>query len=274
MHSVAAFTCFDLPEIRETLDAWWAGLARHCRQAGIEDVPNKLLRPIDERRVWEHPAVLLGQLDGYRCVHVYGDRLRVLATPCYKARGCVGPRFRCLVLVREDDSAQVWTELQSRKVGVEGLDLLGSWRLFKAWVEAVSDPASFFGRVIISGGALDSLALLHSEAVDYVLVDCVTYALIERERPEALQGVRIIAETETGLAPPIVTSRLQPPERVHKLGRALIAALTDPEIAPIRKRLLISAIEVPGEDAYEDEPHPVESTVTLLSEAREIRDGN
>jgi hypothetical protein len=40
---IASLPMYDWPEVREATDAWWAGLARHLRDAGFE-APDRLTR--------------------------------------------------------------------------------------------------------------------------------------------------------------------------------------------------------------------------------------
>jgi hypothetical protein len=40
---IATLPMYDWPQLRSSTDAWWAGLARHLRAAGI-DAPDRLTR--------------------------------------------------------------------------------------------------------------------------------------------------------------------------------------------------------------------------------------
>ncbi|MEO1089704.1 MAG: hypothetical protein AAFX81_03665 [Pseudomonadota bacterium] len=271
MHAIAALAAFDLPFLRPAQDALWLAVKGELEQRGMAGLPSKLTRPIDERRLWTHPAVLLGQLDAYRFAQVFPSSLSPVAAPHYDVEGCVGPLYRAVVVVRDEDLARAWTDLELRVAAVEGLDRLGSWRLFKAWVAGVVDPAEFFGRVMISGGAIESLSLVRTRAADYAVLDCVSWALVREHLPAAALGLRYLAETDPGLAPPFVCSAARPGEDRHLVFDALDAVVRGGASAEVCRRLRLALVEPAVAMAYDQEPRPVASTITLLSTARSQR---
>lgn len=272
MHAVAALSAFDLPFLRPAQDALWRLVREALARRGITDTPAKLTRPIDERRLWTHPAIVLGQLDAYRFAQVFPTTLVAIAAPHYDCERCEGACYRALVVVRDDADIQAWTGLEQRTAAVEGLDHLGSWRLFKAWVQGVVDPAVFFGRVIISGGSVESLSLVRSGAADYAVLDCVSWQLVRENLPAVGRGLRVLAETDPGLAPPFVCSTARGDRERHAVYDALEAVVHGGEAADVLRRLRLAAVEPAGMLAYDAEPRPVESTVTLLSAARTQRE--
>jgi len=272
MHAVAALSAFDLSFLRPAQDAFWQLVRRELEARGFTDLPAKLTRPIDERRLWTHPAIVLGQLDAYRFAQVFPTTLVAVAAPHYDCEGCEGAFYRGLVVVRDGDDIQAWTGLEQRTAAIEGLDHLGSWRLFKAWVQGVVDPAAFFGRVIISGGSVESLSLVRSGAADYAVLDCVSWQLVREHLPAVAQGLRVLAETDPGLAPPFVCSAARGDRERHAVHDAVAAVVRSDEAAEIRRRLRLADVEPAFMLAYDAEPRPVESTVTLLSAARSERE--
>ncbi len=272
MHPIAALSAFDLSFLRPTQDALWQHVRAGLVDRGIDAVPAKLTRPIDERRLWTHPALVFGQLDAYRFAQVFPSTLVAVGAPHYACDGCDGPRYRAYVIVREADAATAWTDLEGRTAAVDGLDRLGSWRLFKAWVQGVVDPSAFFGRVVISGGAVESLSLVRSLAADYAIVDCVSWTLLREHLPASAIGLQVLAETGLGLAPPFVCSTARGDGERHALLDVLSAVVETTEAAEVCRRLRLAAIEPADTLGYASEPHPVASTVTLLSAARSQRE--
>lgn len=272
MHPIAALAAFDLPFLRPAEDAFWQRLRAELEARGFADLPHKLTRPIDERRLWTHPALLFGQIDAYRFAQVFPSSLAPVAQPIYAADGCAGPHYRAFVVVRDRDARAAWTSLQRRIAAIEGLDRLGSWRLFKAWVTGVVDPAAFFGRVMISGGPVESLVLVQTGAADYAVLDCVSWQLIREHQPSAARGLHVIAETDPGLAPPFVCSVNRDGDERRAIYAALAAVVANPRHAPVLAKLKLAGIEPPDLMAYEAEPRPVASSVTLFPVARPQRD--
>ncbi len=271
MHALASLAAFDLAFLRPAQDAFWQAMRTELAARGFVNLPAKLTRPLDERRLWTHPALLLGQIDAYRFAQVFPHTLAAVAAPHYAADGCRGPLYRALVVVREESPARAWTALEQRVAAVEGLDRLGSWRLFKAWVAGVTDPAAFFGRVMIGGGPLESLALVRSKAADYAIIDCVAWSIVREHQPAAARDLRVVAETDPGLAPPFVSSVMRDCDERRLIYAALEAVVNDPAHADICAKLRLGRVEPAEALAYEAEPRPVESTITLLSAARNQR---
>ncbi len=272
MHEVAALSAFDLAFLRPAQDAFWQLLRPALEARGLEALPPKLTRPIDERRLWTHPSVVLGQLDAYRFAQVFPASLVAVAAPHYDAEGCEGPYYRSLVVVRDEERVTAWTALEQRTAAIEGLDRLGSWRLFKAWVQGVVDPSDFFGRVVISGGSVESLSLVRSHAADYAVLDCVSWHLVREHLPAVARGLQVVAETDPGLAPPFVCSAHKTDTQRHAIYDGLAEVIGDAAARPICRRLRLAGVEPSATLAYAAEPRPVESTVTLLSAARSQRE--
>jgi ABC-type phosphate/phosphonate transport system substrate-binding protein len=77
----------------------------------------------------------------------------------------------------------------------------------RALVAPLARDGRFFDSVLPSGAHRSSLELLAKGAVDVAAIDCVTYALLRRVRPNLVAGTRVIAETEAVPALPYVTRR-------------------------------------------------------------------
>ncbi len=271
MHPIAALSAFDLSFLRPAHDAFWQLLRTELQRRGLEHPPLKLTRPIDERRLWTHPALVVGQLDAYRFAQVFPATLMPIAAPHYDCEHCDGPLYRSLVIGRDEDAPDAWTDLEGRTAAVEGLDRLGSWRLFKAWVQGVVDPSAFFGRVVISGGSVESLTLVRSGAADYAIVDCVSWMLVRQHQPSAAIGLQVIAATDAGLAPPFVSSAYHDAGQRAAIYDSLASVIRSEAAAPVCAKLRLIDIEPADVAAYAAEPRPVPSTVTLLSAARSQR---
>ena len=63
---------------------------------------------------------------------------------------------------------------------------------------------TFFSEVLVSGSHAASLGMIEAGRADAASIDCVTWALLARLRPEALAGARILVETPAAPGPPYV----------------------------------------------------------------------
>lgn len=249
--SIASLGMYDLPEVADATDAWWAGLARALSREGVADVPARLTRDRAVQAVWRAPDLLLSQTCGYPLTHEFAGRLRVVATPCYDCFGCDGPNYRSLIIVRADDAARSLADLRGRVAAVNAADSQSGYSALRAEVAPLAKSGRFFARVTTSGGHAASLALVTGGEADVCAVDCVTHALLARYRPAAVATLRVLARTAAAPGLPYVTRAGAGDDLVERLRAALVAALADPDLTAARTALLIAGAQVLPEDGYD-----------------------
>jgi len=241
---IASLPMYDLPELRAATDAWWAGVARHCRARGIAGAPRTLQRDRPRERQWQDPSLLLSQTCGHPLAARYARTLRPVATPCYGAPGCSGPRYRSLLLVREDDPARGLEQLAGTRFAVNGHD---SWSGWHALVRELARRETTRGRTItvavVTGTHRASIAAVAAGEARACAVDCVTHALLARTAPRELAGLRIVDRTASAPALPYVTRAALAERDFQRLRAALLAAVADPALAAIRATLLIAGAQ-------------------------------
>ena|GEM_PF-5573597 len=71
---------YDIPEIREALDALWTGLRRYLVREGLPGLPQSLTHGSAFADRWDDPRLLLSQCCGHDIVHRYAGKLRPIAT--------------------------------------------------------------------------------------------------------------------------------------------------------------------------------------------------
>ncbi|HEY5598605.1 MAG TPA: PhnD/SsuA/transferrin family substrate-binding protein [Kiloniellales bacterium] len=249
--SVASLPMYDLPEVAAATDAWWAGIARALRREGIEDVPDGLRRDRDLTRPWRAPDLLFSQTCGYPLTHEFAGKLCVVSTPCFDCAGCEGPRYRSLLIVREDDPAIGLGDLRGRIAAVNAPHSQSGYSALRASVAPLARSGRFFSEIVMSGGHADSLALVAGGKADLCAVDCVTHALLARYRPAAVANLRALGATVDAPGLPYVTRADASDERLRRLRAGLFAALADPSVAAAREALLIAGAEVLPAAAYD-----------------------
>ena len=249
--SVAALPWYDFAELRSHTDAWWVGIARHLRAAGVEDVPERLDRG-DYVAHWRRPDLLLSQSCGYDLLYEHAERLVPVATPCYTAAGCEGPRYRSAVLVRVDSPIERFEDLRGERVAVNQASSHSGTNAMRPLAAELQRDGAFFGEVCETGAHVESLTALRDQRVDAACVDVVVLELLEKERPAAVSGLRSVAATASAPAPPYVTARATPAARLQLLRSALLAAAADPELAAARDALGIQGFEVLPASCYDE----------------------
>jgi ABC-type phosphate/phosphonate transport system substrate-binding protein len=239
---LAALPMYDLPEVAEATDALWSALARRLRESGVKDVPDRLQRGDDPRQVWRSPDLLLAQTCGYPLVHEFDGRLALIATPRYAVGGCEGPTYRSRMVVRSDDTRERFRDFAGAVAAINSEDSHSGFNILR-WRVAQEGRSPFFGKVERTGAHLASLAAVQSGKADIAAIDCVTYALLERNRPAALAGIRVIEDTPPAPALPFVTATRATQQELGVLRRALAETVSDPALASAREALLLSGIE-------------------------------
>lgn len=249
--SFACLPWYDLAEIRDATDALWRGLVAGLHARGIGGVPGALERRVHYEDQWSSGGLLLGQACGYDVLMAHAHHLRLVATPCYAADGCEGPTYRSLVVVRDGHPARSLAELRGARCVINTPTSHSGMNVLRSLVAPLSENGRFFASAVVSGAHETSLELLRGGHADVAAIDCVTYALLIRHRPEALAGTRIVHRTAAVAAPPYVTSATTPDHVVEALRAELAAATSRPADAAIMERLGLRGVEVLEIEAYE-----------------------
>ena len=251
--TVACLPMYDLPELREATDAWWSGLAAAFEAEGLTAVPGRLTRETGggDPCHWRDPDLLLGQTCGYPLTHGLDPSLQLVATPCYGATGCDGPRYRSVFIVRHDDPAESLADLAGRRVAVNAPDSQSGCNALRAAVAPLAGGRPFFSEAVASGGHLASLTAVAEGSADLASIDCVTYALLTRHRADLGEAVRVLALSEAAPALPYVTAAGRPESEVAALQRGLARACAEPSLASVRAALLIDGVAVLPRPAYD-----------------------
>ncbi|MFO1033391.1 MAG: PhnD/SsuA/transferrin family substrate-binding protein [Hyphomicrobiales bacterium] len=233
---LASLPMYDLPELRAATDALWQAVAR---QLGVV-LP--LTRAADFMAPWRDDQLLFSQTCGYPFTHEFAGRLTYVATPCYDADGCDGPRYRSLIFAREK------VPLIALRGAVAAVNtpesMSGMLALRLVFEERV---APLFRERVMTGSHVASLAAVKAGTADVCACDCVTAALLRRHRPEALEGLVEIARSPLVPGLPFVTRAGDP----ARLRAAVTAALADPDLTSTREALLLQAIADIGAAAYD-----------------------
>lgn len=247
---VADLPWYDYIELREHTDSFWRGIADHLRRAGVVGVPEELSRTGHHAMRWQMRGLLLSQACGYDVLYDASEHIVPIATPCYAAPGCEGPRYRSFVVVRGDSEWQSFHDLRGLRLAINLVSSHSGTNALRPQAASLHREGAFFGGVVESGSHLDSLRKLHYGEVDVACIDAVVLALLRRIRPDAVANLRPVACTQTALAPPFVTSVHTSMELRRQLQAALQAALQDPRLQPAREALLLRDVTVFPVDAY------------------------
>jgi len=107
---------------------------------------------------------------------------------------------------------------------------------------AFRDRGTLLGEIVETGGHAASLASLARGETDIAAIDCVSYALLARHRPELAGKTRILDRTAQSPTLPFVTGRAQPLATIRALREALAATIADPALAASRAALFLTGM--------------------------------
>ena len=260
---IASLPMYDLPAVRQATDTLWAGLARLLRSHDLPNIPDQLDRSTPLDRQWRADDLLLSQCCGYPLVYRFADSLQVVATPHYAAEGCAGPRYRSAIIVRRGDPAGSIAGLRGRRCAINSRHSHSGMNALRAHAAGAAENGRLFAEIVETGGHGASIEAVVQDKADVAAIDCVTFALLRRHTPEAVDRVQVLEWTESAPGLPFVTAAARRADEVDTLRRALSDAMADPALASAREALLLDGISVLSEDAYSEIRHFEESAAAL-----------
>ncbi|KSB91840.1 hypothetical protein AS593_07390 [Caulobacter vibrioides] len=241
--AVAALPMYDLPELREANDKLWSAISRRLKARGVP-APARLDREQPLEAVWSNPDLLLAQTCGYPLAKRLRGAVRVLATPRYRATGCDGPLHRSAILVRADDPAANLADLRGRRCALNDPDSNTGMNLLRAEIAPLASGERFFKSVLLTGAHVASAQALVDGDADVAALDCVTWAHIQRHRPQLTEGLRVLAWTAATPGLPLIASAALP-ARIHQTTLAVLEeVMADPTLRTARQTLLLEGLDL------------------------------
>ncbi|RLC56764.1 MAG: hypothetical protein DRI30_05370 [Chloroflexi bacterium] len=247
----ASLPMYDIVEIRHAHDALWRGFARHFRRHGLENFPNRLIHDQPVNSLWSDDSLFMSQCCGYDIIHRYKHRLQVLATPWFNATGCGNGDYASTIVVPADSVFDDVTGMAGKVAVINGPESHSGMNALLSLVSPHCRSSKFFAEIKISGGHSQSLALLREGKADVASVDCITYELLGRYRPTAIEGTRPLGLTYPAPAPPYVTAGKFDRETVERMQNALLEAFEDQSLLDCRQTLLLEKIEISSAATYQ-----------------------
>jgi ABC-type phosphate/phosphonate transport system substrate-binding protein len=229
---------YDWPEIREHTDAFWAGFERH---AGLSV---KLDHDSSYSEVWRNPNLTFSQTCGYPFTHEFKDLVSYVATPHYNCAGCSGASYSSFIFARQ---ATPLHEFGGKIPAINAMDSMSGMLALKLVFASFAKGGEFFARKLITGGHLNSLQAVREGEADVCAIDAVCVALAKKYRPQALEGLVIIAQSPMVPSLPFVTRSGNP----DYLRIAMAKTFADPEIKITLDALLLNSFSNLGAGAYD-----------------------
>lgn len=247
---------YDLEETIADNDCFWSRIRAALARRGQTDLPIRLTRAADPYPLWRCSGLVLGQTCGYPLATTLVNDVRYVGAPSYSARGCEAGRYRSWLIVRERDPAERIEDLRGRRLVINGVDSLSGCKVLESMIPGRLPLDTFFSCVEISGAHLESIARVAGARADLAAIDCVTWSLLERHRPRALRGIRILAAGPALPALPFITSKSTTDAELDDLRATLTDAVRHSPDSRLADRLLLVDVDTgdAGLDAYRNLP--------------------
>lgn len=247
---IAALPMYDFPWTADALDAIWAALSRRLVRAGIP-APASLTRDRPIEAVWRDPELILGQTCGYP----YRKHLRgvvdLIATPSFAFEGCEGADHCSFLIARGGDARRTLAEFRGARAAINARDSNTGANLFRAAVAPLAGGRSFFVDVVVTGAHAASLAAVARGDADIAAIDCISYALLSKGKPELVAQVETIGRTPSTPGLPFIASAALELAARNAVRECLFEALADPALVADWAKLGVIGAQVVPSQAYD-----------------------
>ncbi len=247
----ASLPMYEFAEVHSAMQSFWRGIAKHLRREGVADVPNGLLLGRSLSELWPRSDLLLSQCCGYDVIGAYRDTLVPLAAPVFDVAECSGHSYLSHIVVPKGSAHRNLLDMRGTIVAANGPESHSGTNTLKSLVAPKCVNGRFFSKTIFTGAHVESLRLLREEKADVAAIDCVTFSILRRYRPEAVAGVEIIGQTPLAPAPPYVTHVARAPSTHERIRAALVGAFEDPNHKDDRSALLIDTLSIVDRETYQ-----------------------
>jgi len=170
-------------------------------------------------------------------VTALASHVALLATPTYGFVGCEGVRHCSFIIARRSERGGSLGDFRGARAAINGRDSNSGMNLFRAALAPLARGRPFFASVEVTGSHAASLAAVATGRLDIAAIDCVTFALLERGRPDLIGEVGVVARSPFAPGLPYIASARLAPSVIERIRAALFATLDDPSLAAAKAEL-------------------------------------
>jgi ABC-type phosphate/phosphonate transport system substrate-binding protein len=238
---IALLPMYDFPWIAAANDALWASIAARLGEAGVR-APTALTRGGDLATLWRHPALIFGQTCGYPYVTALKHTVTLIAAPEYSFPGCEGASHRSFIIRRADDPRRSLSAFRGAVAALNAYDSNTGMSLFRATITLAAGGQPFFSSVVVTGSHEASVIAVGEGRADLASIDCVSFALVKRGRPNLIERVAVVIESPTSPTLPFIASASLDQSTIEGVREALFAVLADSDLARARETLGLKGV--------------------------------
>jgi ABC-type phosphate/phosphonate transport system substrate-binding protein len=247
---IAILPMYDFPWTAAANDELWASISARLAEAGVQ-APPKVTRDGDLASLSRHPGLVFGQTCGYPYVTALKETVTLIAAPEYSFPGCEGASHRSFLIRRATDSRIALNEFRGAIAALNAHDSNTGMNLFRATIAPIAGGRTFFSAIVVTGSHEASAAAVAEGEADLASIDCVSFGLLGRGRPELIERVAIVAESPLSPALPFIAAASLPASTIAAVRNALLGALTDPDLAETRAALGLKGARIVAPADYD-----------------------
>ncbi len=243
----ATLPLYDLPEISHQTDALWTELANSFREVGFDEVPEKL----DRSHQPYNAGLFFGQICGYPLTHEFSNRFQIIATPSYHTAYFRGAEYCSLIIVHKNCEWRSLEDARDSVAVINSIDSHSGYNILRFMVSELTQEKPFFRNIHISGAHKNSILSVSNKSSDIAAIDSVTWSLLDKHSPEALENCRILAVSPAAPSPVFVTESGRSETEIELFRTALKSTINQEKLKTIKADLFLEDIEILSENAYD-----------------------
>ncbi len=202
---IAALPMYDWPELRSSMDDFWAVVRDGLRARGVA-APEGLSRDVGLMAGWTDPGLVLGQACGLPFVRELGGRVELVGAVDHALDGCPPGWYRSAVVVRADDPRETLAGFRGARLAVNGTDSQSGWGAILHHAAPLAADGRFFGEVLVSGAHAASVPMVAAGRADLAAIDAVSWRYAQGFLPEAWM-LRVLMLTDPTPGLPYIAAR-------------------------------------------------------------------
>lgn len=213
--------------------------------------------------LWVSKRLLMSQTCGAPLVTELRGKVSVVGTPIYSAEGCDGPTYSSLLVTRHELTPCSLSDFRNATAAINSTNSLSGYTALMAAAAGVLDQYQedpdddsagtprrvFFSDLVATGGHQSSIQYVADGRADVAAIDCVTFAILQRHRPELLGNIAVFGRTPQLPGLPIICSLNSPYLIRLQHAWAGLVAEDRAESRSAREALLLQGFE-PARDEH------------------------
>lgn len=248
----ASLSMYPIASTRSSWERVYAWAAAH-----VDGAPGALEWTDDVQASWRDQRLALGMTCGWPLITELRERVRVVGTfaVTIEDRGDDGPvadsTYRSVVIARRPTSVHA---VRDQVAAINARHSLSGCISLLATLARRRDDAAVTtwpGRTIITGAHLSSIAAVRDGLAAVASIDALTWAYVQRDEPQMLDGLHVIDRGPRVPCLPLITAASASDATVQSWRRAFGAAMVEPDLADDLRVLCIGGFAPRELDDYD-----------------------